>query len=141
MGRSVSYLKDALKISYINFETEDAVYNEVWEDFKEELIESLIKICPSLDKLHTPVWDGNETRVIVENSHCQIGISEHYGLVSISIRVHTDYRTNENLAINWINQVWPKIDTMITNNYQALKKLGNFSNGEGVFEQIKPKNK
>lgn len=138
MGRSVNYITNALGIAYINYQCdEDDVHGEDWDFFKEGLIENLKELCPSLCELRAKVWDDREVLVIAENSHCQIGLSEYCGLVSVSIRVHDDYRTKESLAENWINQVWPKISAMIAKNYQALSKLGSFSNGEGVFQEIK----
>lgn len=137
MGRSVDYLSNAAGVAYINYGCdEDDAFGEDWTFFKEGLIESLQNICPSLDEVKAHITCG-ETVVIAENNHCQIGVSFYCGLVSVSIRIHTDDGTNESLAANWIKQMWPKIEAMIVKNYEAVKKLGTFSNGEGVFEKIK----
>lgn len=140
MGRSVDYLTNALKVAYINFEQdEDDTFGDDWDFFKEGLIENLQSVCPSLCELKAKVYDGREVIIVAENCHCQVGVSFYCGLVSVSIRVHDDYRTKESLAENWINQVWPKIEIIIAKNYKALKRLGTFSNGEGVFEPLNKK--
>ena len=141
MGRSVDYLSRAIHVVYISNATDtdesvdEYIAQENWQWFKEALVEQLQEVCPSLDTCKR--WEGTETQIILENDHAEVGLSDYCGLVSVSIRVHEGYYTKENLARHWINQVWPKIITALDKRYTTLRKLGTFSNGEGVYERRK----
>jgi hypothetical protein len=152
MGRSVDYLNHASYVAYISMEpvmslvedeegkeievetTDYYILKELWDDFEDYIIEIIQDICPSLDK--SKRCEGGEVNIILENNHAEIGLSEYCGLVSVSIRVSEMYFVNENLARHWINQVWPKINKKINEAFgkNSLKKIGSFSNGEGIFE-------
>jgi len=147
MGRSVDYLTNALFVAYID--TDDIGWNvdeetgersydewiagEQWKMFKEGLIENLQDIAPSLQEPSKKRWDVRETLIILENSHCEIGISEYCGLTSLSIRIIEDDYHFDGLAEQWIKSVWPKMKAMIDKNYSSLNRVGTFSNGEGVY--------
>lgn len=111
-----------------------------WSFFEDSLTKLLQETCPSLHILNRKNrrWDGRETAIIAENKLCEIGISEYCGLVSVSIRVIQDnysYRY-EALAVRWINQMWPIIQSKLNEVYgsKVLRKIGAFSNGEGIYE-------
>ena len=133
MGRSVNYLNDSIYETYfdVTYMTEDWE----WDDFKEYLQERLQRMFPSLERVENK-WDGREVRIILENSFCEIGISKYCSLASLSIRVHPDvydyHPGMENLSLYWIAKRYRKF-TSLGNFY----KVGTFSNGEGVYEQIK----
>jgi len=129
MSRSVSYLNNSEFIIYFdNYSIEEEFE---WSDFEEDIKYQLKQIAPSLEGLKE-VWDSNEVKIIMENGFCEIGISDYCGLSSVSIRVHQNIEEQSliNLAINWIYKILPKFK-----NLSKLRKLGTFSNGEGVYER------
>lgn len=114
-----------------------------WECFTDNIEEILKQRIPSidiLDRKHSR-WDGRETRIFAENKLAEFGISEYCGLVSISVRViEDDYSWKyEALAKRWIEKVWPGIQDAIAEAFptSALRRIGGFSNGEGVYELVK----
>lgn len=114
-----------------------------WECFTDNIEEILKQRIPSIDILDSKHsrWDGRETRIFAENKLAEFGISEYCGLVSISVRViEDDYSWKyEALAKRWIEKAWPGIQDAIAEAFPTavLKKLGSFSNGEGVYELVK----
>jgi hypothetical protein len=138
MGRSVSCLDNERHTTFIHFNQGDSpCFDYEWEDFEEE-VESCFSHIPSL----TPVfhrWDGRETKVILENSHAEIGISEYCGIVSVSIR------TNENnapvkigLAEHWIDSIWPSVLQKLSEHFPQdhITRVGGFSDGTSVYERV-----
>jgi hypothetical protein len=142
MGRSVDYLSYAVGVTFIPLEynsEDEGDQDWVWEDFEETVKDACTKIAPSLYEV-SKKWDRRETRIILANRHCEIGISLYMTLASVSIRHNqSDYSSRESLAVHWINQVWPKMVEEIGKYYTILRKLGSMSNGEGVYEEVKPK--
>lgn len=139
MGRSVSYLSHAMRVTYFNLPSDDEEDNNefVFDDLFMNVKCSLKAAFPSLWECEK--WDGNETRIFLENYLAEIGISEYCGLVSISIRVPISDYVNENLAEHWISQNWEKMKKVMAENtyHEHLQKVGTFSNGEGVYELVK----
>jgi hypothetical protein len=93
---------------------------------------------PSLDKCDR--WEHREDHIILESSLVEISIAEYCGLTSLSIRPHRDIENSYydsdkgklNLAVRWINQVWPKIDSR----FAQARKIGTFGNGEAVYQRV-----
>jgi len=133
MGRSVDYLSRSQKVVYIPFEVENEFDSEFeWDWFYEDLINILCEKYPSLYTVKNK-WDGRETRIILENDLCQIGLSEYCGLVSVSIRVN-EYYEYYNIAESWINRI--NFERVLNERFNTLRKIGTFSNGESVYEKI-----
>lgn len=129
MGRSVSYLSRAQEIAYTHIDTEDEFeFEDLVENLKYELKGKYksLSICEN-------EWEDNETKIILDSTLVQIGVSEYCGLVSISIRP----KDNEHyhLGERWINQNWSNIRSCIGGYCELLNRLGTFSNGEGVFQK------
>ena len=158
MGRSVNYHSQAQEKLYLHYEyptgtvidgdgneTEeefDDFDGSYWEDYVDYIIETLQEIAPSLTRSKDNEWQGNEVKKIAENNLCSVWISEYFGLVSLSFVPIEDsyYSSNkkEGLATHWIDQVFEKIkNKFISQKSEVLNKIGNFSNGEGVFELAK----
>ena len=147
MARSVNYLGNALGVTYFhtapeNFENdlEFSYENEAeftWDDFVGNITASLQANYGSFDTVKHR-WDGRETRIILENNHAEIGISEYCGLASVSIRIRESDYTNYQLAEGWINRAWPgMVKAMEENTYHThLRKIGTASNGESFYEKI-----
>ena len=134
MGRSVDYLSNATKVWYCN--PTPMEFHEDWEDFMDNLIESLTYAFPSLHEPSRDRWDGRETKIILENANVEFGLSEYCGLVSLSVRPREDMDTwTPALAERWINQVTHKI-TEVIKAYNGLKRVGGFSNGESIYQKL-----
>lgn len=130
MGRSVDYLNNASAVIYCHIDSEDEyAFDDFFDNVKTELQDKY----PSLDTCDR--WDGRETRIFLESNLVEIGISEYCGLVSVSIRPNQRMGANESLAENWISKTEAGIRKICSNYSQTLRKVGTFSNGEGVFEK------
>lgn len=136
MGRSVDYLNNALRVAYVTFEYTfededgDVVVDEMaFDDLFGDIEWNLSKSFPSLNVVRDE-WDGRETRIFLRNRLVEFGISEYFGLVSVSVRVYDeDYR---GIAESWVNKNWSKIEQSVGAN---VRKVGTLSNGEGVYER------
>jgi hypothetical protein len=135
MGRSVNYLNNAEYINYID--TSSIEENWEWNDFVEEITNLIQNKYKSFSECNK--WQGNETKIILENNLVNVGISEYCGLTSISIapRQFRCYeKDNTALAINWINKVSNNMSEMLQKYFDCYRKIGTFSNGESVLEKI-----
>jgi hypothetical protein len=158
MGRSVSYQSGAAVILYFSPEglgiDDDGQYNEDQaqqdhDDLRDNLICGIADKYKSFYKI-----DRNEARnfssdreccPILSNDLVTIYLSEYCGLYSLSVvpnnRAKRDgYRfdATEALAKNFASQISKGLDKIIDDiGGRPLKKIGSFSNGEGVYEQKK----
>jgi len=146
MGRSVNYLDNAEVVLYFPFEggqDENGNYDEFcaeleWDDIKENLISEIKAKLPSYYEVDK--WGNRETRIILENSLCSIGISEYCGLVSLSVAPRqNDYDAwHESFAVRHANQIESTLEKVLCElGLKNLRKVGTFSNGEAVFELAK----
>lgn len=125
MARSVDYLTGAQAVAYVSGHN-----IEEWELFEEDIKYQLQELFPSLEECES--WDGNETKVFLENGHAVVGISEYNGLVSVSLRAKEEgdwYDNQDGLHQAWVERVKDKFLTI-----GDLHKTGTFSNGEAMFE-------
>jgi len=153
MGRSVSVASGAFAVVYQNckdfgYRTEDEEGNKIaepeldeylaeldWEDFMENLRADAKALFPSLENCDK--WLDREDHAILENRFAYFGISEYMGLVSIwlvlknDLHDYYDRRDWTGIATKWADQVKPKFEK----NFGDLRKVGTFSNGEGVYER------
>jgi hypothetical protein len=147
MGRSVNYLDNAEVVLYFPFEygtNEDGEYNEAlasldWHDLILNLQCEIKKYLPSYYEVKDK-WDNRETRIILENNLCNIGISEYCGLVSLSVAPkNNDYDIwHESFALRHAGQIKKTLEKVLHNlGLKNLRKIGTFSNGEAVFELAK----
>lgn len=152
MGRSVDYLNRSERVNYFDWptlsvydeETDRDVETDELEDASiviEDIQEYIISIFPGFDPCSR--WDGRETHIILEGYGLEIGLSEYCGLASLSVRVDEGpleyseddeaYETDRQKALNWINENWDEASKY----WNKYRKIGTFSNGEGVFEKVK----
>lgn len=155
MGRSVSYASGATAICYkdvsrfgytpgfddngdeINGDDEskwtfDEFAGQVdWDNWISELKEDARKAFPSMDDCDK--WIGREDHAILANRYAYIGVSEYCGLASIWLVERGDLETDQDIARarHWLGQVKPKFEKL----FGDLRRLGTFSNGEGVYER------
>jgi hypothetical protein len=141
MGRSVNYLDNAEVVLYFPFDYSDDVEmdNMNWDDMVENLKCEIKAKLPSYYEVKDK-WGNRETRIILENNLCSIGISEYCGLVSLSVAPReNDYDTwHESFAIRHTNQIESTLEKVLHDlGLKNLHKIGQFSNGEAVFELAK----
>jgi hypothetical protein len=155
MGRSVSYAPGSVEICFrdvSNFGYRDEegeptdkydgfLAQDEWDWFTEGIIIDAQKQWPSLLPVECH-WLGNKDRVLVENSHCYIGVSEYGGLASIWLVPRTEgsdwsYEDTSGLALNWCSKIGPKFKEL----FGELEKVGTFSNGEAVYRKTERTNK
>jgi len=147
MGRSVDYLDNAEVVLYFPFENE---YNEEgefdeflsqmnWDDMIRNLQYEIKAKLPSYEIVKNK-WGNRETRIILENNLCSIGISEYCGLVSLSVApCNNEYNAwHEKFALHHAGQIRGTLEKVLHNlGLKRLSKIGTFSNGEAVFELAK----
>lgn len=80
-----------------------------------------------------------ENRIILENDHVQISISEYCGIGAISVFVNESasdhYQDYGQLAEHWLNQCFAGIEKIIEQFVLLLRRVATFSNGEAVYER------
>lgn len=151
MGRSVDYLNNAERVNYFewpklfcyNEETDQDEETEEFEDSDwiiEDIQNYFIDSFSGFDRANK--WDGRETHIILEGYGLQIGLSEYCGLATLSVRVNEneleyceddkEYQAERNKAIQWIGTNWDEASKY----WNLYRKIGSFSNGEGVFEKV-----
>ena len=152
MGRSVDYLNRSERVNYFDWptlsvydeDTDRDIETDELEDASiviEDIQEYIRSIFPCFDPCSR--WDGRETHIILEGYGLEIGLSEYCGLASLSVRVDEGpleyseddeaYETDRQKALNWINENWDEASKY----WNKYRKIGTFSNGEGVFEKVK----
>ena len=147
MGRSVNYLDNAEVVLYFPIENE---YNEAgefdedlsqmeWDDTVRNLQCEIRARLPSYYDVKDK-WGNRETRIILENNLCSIGISEYCGLVSLSVAPkNNEYDAwHESFALRHARQIEGTLEKVLCElGLKNLRKVGTFSNGEAVFELAK----
>ena len=140
MGRSVETIGD--NIVYFDFQYDDEdLASEDWDDLCDNIICGITSRYKSF--ISTPnqwaAYPYRENKILLENDHVQISISEYCscGAVSIFIRDDTEY---PELAEHWLLQTWNTISEIISQYISRLNRLSTFSNGCGVFEQYNKTN-
>lgn len=146
MGRSVNYLNNAEVVIYFltpESNNEDGEYDGFlsqlnWDDLVDNLTAKIKAKLPSYT-IEKNKWGNNETRIILSNNLCDIGISEYCGLVSLSVApLNNSYNISESLAIHHANQIEKTLQKIVDDlTGQRLNKIGTFSNGEAVFKLAK----
>ena len=156
MGRSVNRLSHATAVAYThvepysrngeqdeetgevitNYEPNEDDYRIVWDDFYDNVKDTLKTKYPSLEDCKR--WEDNEVSIFLENRIVEIGISEYCGLVSISFRPKESgwgEKATEPLAECWINHNWAGIEKALSGVCELLNRVGGFSDGTSVYEK------
>lgn len=142
MGRSVNYPSNSeFTVFMAGPELEDGLddYTDEWDWFKENLSDRLVEAFPSLSECDT--WDGRECHGFLENSFGKFFLSEYCGLVSLSFKLddlcdNVFYGGSDTTGLgeNWASNAY---DSVVEKFKDSLyRKLGSFSNGEGVYERF-----
>lgn len=112
-----------------------------WECFTEDLLNVIQASFPSM--YEGDRWLDREVKQIAMNQLVEVGISEYCGLVSVSLRPKEfeEYYAEDarlaRLANIWMRRSGEKFLQTIQKAYgdKCLRKMGTFSNGEGVYER------
>ena len=124
MGRSVSTPRNAILVAYRHTEVEDSLE---WEFVVEGIQESAKSCWKSFDNCDE--WLGREDHAILENGLAYIGISQYCGLTAIWLAPKDD-------ECNLCNGFASRIENRFNQLFGEFRRIGTFSNGEGVYERI-----
>ena len=128
MGRSVYVPSGAEVVVYIvvgNIEDEYE-FNDLVENLKYEIQADF----PSLEEAEG--YFDREGQVILANKLVKVGISEYCGLAAVFVVPEED----NNLAYAFANKIEAKFKKAVAGVAGPVyKKVGSFSNGEGVYEK------
>lgn len=134
MSRSVMTADYAEHVFYDFLEYDDAddydYADMVWQDYVEYITDKLERMYPSLYRPDRETWNNRECRVILENEHTEVTLSEYCEAVAICLAPRLRDREDSPLGVRWRAQVAPRIDAELS----RLRRIGTFSNGEGVYE-------
>lgn len=133
MSRSVETIRDAFVVYFDA--TEITEYEGQFNEIVEDIQYAITRKYPSLDEREINKWVSypyRENRIILENDHCNISISEYCGCGAISIFVDDACEYPE-LAEHWIEQVEDKIRKIIEGYVSTLIRIATFSNGEAAY--------
>ena len=135
MSRTVSTPTDAQCVAYQDVREHDYDSFQWWLEDTTEYATSLWPSFRDCDK-----WLDREDHAVLENSLCYFGVSQYCGLAALWL-VPKDYPTdgyfsgNEYilpLAENFIRRIAPNFHKA----FGQYRKIGTFSNGEAIYEQI-----
>lgn len=142
MGRSVSRPCGAVATVYLNYqfdgeEDDDDARQWAWNDFVDCVAEVVSLKYKSMDR--EKGWLGNEDRIILQNRHGTVTVSEYCDLVAVCLTPRDDDYRNIDLAAAWCEQVSNGFEALIEKSFPkwALRSLGHMSNGEQVFQRAK----
>jgi len=149
MSRSVMYLNNAETVIYftveglneVNEETKEIDYDLSQMNYDDFYTNLIVEIKHKLKSYHEPYknkWDNRETKIILENNLCVIGLSEYCGCWSLSVAPQEeDYYLGygrEPLALNHAGAIRNTLEKCLINaGARVISKIGTFSNGEAVY--------
>jgi hypothetical protein len=171
MGRSVSYLNDAVEVAYVDVSnfgyttefkcTECGAYaddectectecggsieevkdyndffaQDEWESFIDNIKYTLKGKFKTL--YNSDEWEGRECHIILENQYAIVAISDYCGLASISVSCNYEYDGWDDKNLTGLAERYTEnVGAFIVEQFGEYKKIGSFSNGEGVFEKV-----
>lgn len=119
-------------------EPRDDDHQLAWDDFKECLTEVLKTRFTSLSEPDKERWLDRECRVILENRHGCVTVSEYCGCVAVSLVPDDDYRNQHpEISKAWCEQIETGFREAVEKAFPnwAMRKIGTFSNGEAVYQK------
>jgi hypothetical protein len=148
MGRGVSYLNHAEVVLYYHYDADIGddydLASILWNEQVDSLTEAIQKRLPSYAKDDYSYNGDRETRIILSNELCVLGVSEYCGCCSLSVAPkfnkygYMEPAYKEAFAIRHAKQIESALQACLDEvTGTRLKKLGTFSNGESVFELAK----
>lgn len=109
-----------------------------WDFWLENVQEEAMSAWSTFTKCDE--WLEDEVHAILENDFAYITVSEYCGLASLCVVQRYEYdqsgyrwlQGKENLAKGWCGRIASRFEKM----FGEYRKIGTFSNGEGVFERV-----
>jgi len=137
MGRSVETVGN--NVIYFDFSYDDDypdLAEEDWQDLCENIEYAIKDKYPSITAPREKwlPYPYRESRILLENDHVQISISEYCGCGAISVFVRPDVEYPD-LAEHWLSQVWDGLQQIVDGHVSILHRLGTMNNGVGVFRK------
>lgn len=135
MGRSV----ERIGKNVIYFDCSEFDPDFEWDDLILNLQSGLSAKYKSLVKCRDKwaEYPYRENRIILENNHVCISISEYCGCGAVSVFVNEHYENDKagTVAKSWLDKNFAGIYKIVSQYCTAMNKIGTFSNGEAVFEK------
>lgn len=125
MGRSVNYLTNADAVYFHQLDEEEIQdFDLLLEDIREHVMYKY----PDFEAVDE--WEGREVNIILQSPLVEIAISEYRGVISLSVRTLED--ADQAKASTWIEHFFKRAIAP----WAKARKVGSFSNGEAVYEEI-----
>ena len=137
MSRSVMTASDAVAIVYLHYDDDGG---DEWDDLVDTLRYAIREQYTSFIDANRAYREhgfyANELRLILENDHAYVTISNYYGLVAVCLVPIDDDPDTAGLAEHWCQQVASNWSSLLNKAFNGLRKIGTASNGEAFFEKI-----
>lgn len=140
MGRSVEVVRrEAGGVIYFDIRelcSEDDPY--LWDDLIENIqcsVKSHFKSFDTPDRKWVD-YPYRENKIILENDHCTISVSEYCGCGAICV-FNSDSSEYPELSQAWTGKNFEKIDKIVGQCVIPLHRIGGFSDGTSVYERVK----
>lgn len=125
MGRSVNYLSNADAVYFHQLDEEEIQdFDLLLEDIREHVMYKY----PEFEAVDE--WEDRDVNVILQSQLVEIAISEYRGVISLSARTLED--ADQEKASTWIEHFFKRAIAP----WAKARKIGTFSNGEAVYEEI-----
>lgn len=125
MGRSVNYLSNADAVYFHQLDEEEI---QDFDFLLEDIREHVMYKYPEFEAVDE--WEGREVNIILQSPLVEIAISEYCGVISLSVRTLED--ADQTKAATWIEHFFKRAIAP----WAKARKIGSFSNGEAVYEEI-----
>lgn len=110
---------------------------DAWEELVNDYQEQVCEMWPSFEPVEDE-WVGQELHVIARNRHSIVTISEYSGIIALCLGA--DYDRSEFWAdpseIAGIGRAWRQRIAERFEKLGTLNKVGTFSNGSSVYQEV-----
>ena len=130
MGRTVAQHPYQIVTAFTHVEQDEDFSCWEWEELMSNWREQMQEFWPSLTRADS--WEHRECRIIAENQHCKVSVSEYCGLVAICLIPKVDDPATMGMAYRWCQSIAPKFKE----EFSTLRHIGSASNGEAFFQEI-----
>ena len=125
MGRSVNYLSNADAVYFHQLDEEEI---QDFDFLLMDIREHVMYKYPEFEAVDE--WEGRDVHVILQSPLVEIAVAEYCGVISLSVRTLED--ADQDKAATWIEHFFKRAIAP----WAKARKIGTFSNGESVYEEI-----